>query len=96
MSYCKKVNSLEAPSGLASSDVTDTSLKLTWDPVEYADHYDVYRDGENIGTRSGTQFADSGLTASTTYSYQVKAVGANGLESDLSAALDITTAASGS
>jgi len=64
---------------------------LTWDAVANADHYEVYRDGTNLGTRKGTSYSDSGLTASTTYSYQVKAVGADGVESPLSAALEVTT-----
>ncbi|SEB15782.1 phage major capsid protein, HK97 family [Thalassobacillus cyri] len=85
-----------APANLASSNVTDTSMTLAWDPVAYDTgiaSYEVFRDGVSIGTTGATTFNDSGLTASTTYSYQVKAIGTNGLESDLSSALSVTTAA---
>ncbi|GGH83572.1 chitodextrinase [Pullulanibacillus pueri] len=74
--------------------MTDTSVKLAWDAVANADHYEVYRDGTSIGTRVGTSYSDSGLTAETTYTYQVKAVGADGVESQLSNALEVTTSAS--
>ena len=83
-----------APSGLAASNITDTSLTLTWDAVNYAggiSEYEIYRDGALVGTRKGTSFADSGLTPETTYQYQVKAVGNNGLESPLSEVLNVTT-----
>jgi len=83
-----------APSGLTASNVTDTSLNLDWDAVSYVEGinaYEVFRNGSSLGTRKGTSFADSGLTAETTYSYQVKAIGNNGLESPLSEALSVTT-----
>lgn len=79
---------------MTASNVTDTSLTLSWDAVSYdegIDHYEIFRDGTSLGTRKGTSFSDSGLTADTTYSYQVKAVGTNGLESALSDSLSVTT-----
>lgn len=79
---------------MTASSVTDTSLTLSWDAVSYdegIDHYEVFRDGTSLGTRKGTSYSDSGLTAETTYQYQVRAVSTNGLESPLSDALSITT-----
>ncbi|UOQ93410.1 fibronectin type III domain-containing protein [Halobacillus shinanisalinarum] len=76
--------------------MTDTSLTLNWDAVSYPEgiqHYEVFRDGEFLDTRVGTSFADSGLTASTDYSYQVKAVANNGAASELSEPLVVTTSA---
>jgi len=76
--------------------VTDTSLSLSWDAVNYSEgiaKYEVYRDSVSIGTRVGTSFSDSSLTASTAYKYQVKAIGVNGVESSLSEPLNVTTTA---
>lgn len=84
-----------APSGLSASEVTDTSAKITWKAVvdypEGVKQYEIYRDGASQGVRVGTSFADSGLSAGTTYEYQIKAIGNNDLESDLSVTLEVTT-----
>ena len=74
--------------------MTATTADITWDAVSYDEgisNYELYRDGVLEDTRVGTSFADTGLTASTTYIYQVKAIGTNGLESELSAELSVTT-----
>ena len=87
----------KAPANLTSSNVTDTSVDVTWDAVDYEagiEQYEIYRDGSMIDTRVGTNFADSGLTADTSYVYQVVAVGSNGLKSDMSEELTVTTAPS--
>lgn len=55
--------------------------------------YEIYRDDLSLGKRVGTSFADSGLVAETTYRYQVKVIGNNGLDSELSEALEVTTEA---
>ncbi|WP_188651627.1 fibronectin type III domain-containing protein [Pontibacillus salipaludis] len=86
-----------APSGLTESNLTDTSLSLTWSEVSYDEgiqHYEVYRDGTFMDIRVGTSFADSGLTPETPYSYQVVAVGENGVKSAMSEPLEVTTLAS--
>ncbi|MFC0525782.1 fibronectin type III domain-containing protein [Pontibacillus salicampi] len=83
-----------APSNITASNVTDTSLNLTWDAVSYDEgiqHYEIYRDGAFVDTRVGTSFADSGLTADTTFSYQVRTVGSNNVKSALSAPVEVTT-----
>lgn len=59
--------------------------------MEGIKEYEVFRDGASIGKRVGTSYSDSGLTAETEYTYTVKAIGNNGLESDLSAELVVTT-----
>lgn len=55
--------------------------------------YEVFRDGVSIGTRAGTQYADTGLAESTSYEYTVTAKANNGTSSDLSVPLAITTLA---
>ncbi|MFN0226051.1 MULTISPECIES: carbohydrate binding domain-containing protein [Paenibacillus] len=82
------------PAGLQASAKTDTSVTLGWtvstDNVKVTG-YDVYRGGTKVGTTTGTTYTDSGLTASTTYSYTVKALDAAGNASAASAALAVTT-----
>ncbi|UFU01331.1 fibronectin type III domain-containing protein [Radiobacillus kanasensis] len=86
----------DAPTNLATTNVTDTSLTLTWDAVTYPDgiaNYEIYRNGVKINTSTVASFNDTGLAASTDYIYQVRAIGNNGLESVLSNELTVTTAA---
>ncbi|WP_285369853.1 endo alpha-1,4 polygalactosaminidase [Streptomyces sp. RKAG293] len=69
------------PSGLSATGSTGSSVSLSWsastDNVGVAG-YDVYRNGTKVGSASGTSYTDSGLTAATTYQYQVKARDAAG------------------
>lgn len=81
---------------LNSTSLTDRSVTIAWQPatdnVRVAG-YQIFRNGTLVGTGSGTQFNDSGLTASTSYSYQVLAYDAAGNQSARSPALTITTRA---
>lgn len=90
-------NNPATPTGLATTNVTDTTATLSWNPItdyeEGLSQYEIYRDGISIATSDSASYADSGLTASTTYVYQVKAIGSNGLKSRLSDKLSVTTAA---
>lgn len=85
-----------APTNLASSDITTSSFTLSWtastDNVEVAG-YDVFQDGSIIGSTANTSYNVTGLSASTTYSYTVKAKDAAGNVSAASSALDVTTLA---
>ncbi|MBK5433398.1 fibronectin type III domain-containing protein [Bacillus sp. TH25] len=57
--------------------------------------YQILRNGKQVGTSATATYKDTGLTGDTTYSYQVKAVGNNGLISSLSVELSAKTNASG-
>ncbi|MFJ7151807.1 chitinase [Streptomyces sp. NPDC100445] len=81
-----------APTGLRTTDVTSSSVGLSWSAVTGATGYAVYRDGAKVQTPTGTSATVSGLTASTAYSFQVAAVNAAG-ESAKSAAVTATTGA---
>ncbi|MBL8551350.1 MAG: DUF4038 domain-containing protein [Hyphomonadaceae bacterium] len=89
------------PGGLAASNVTQTTLTLTWtastDNIGVA-RYRVYRNGTLLSPQpTAASFSDSGLTASTTYSYTVDAQDAAGNTSAQSSpAFSVTTAAQGS
>lgn len=82
------------PAGLSSSNVTASGATISWtastDNVGVTG-YQVLRNGTVVGSPTTTSFTDSGLTASTTYSYTVRALDAAGNQSDPSAALAVTT-----
>ncbi|MCN9240606.1 glycoside hydrolase family 6 protein [Streptomyces sp. RY43-2] len=86
-----------APSGLAVTGTTATSVSLKWtastDNVGVTG-YDVYRGSTKVGSATSTSYADTGLTASTTYSYTVKAKDAAGNTSAASNAVTATTQSS--
>lgn len=89
----------DAPEDLAASGVRDTSLTLRWDAAEVdgvgtVSGYDVYRDGELIGSTSGTNFKVTGLEAGTSYAFTVVAIDEAGA-SQPSHALSVTTAEAG-
>ncbi|MGW3230000.1 extracellular catalytic domain type 1 short-chain-length polyhydroxyalkanoate depolymerase [Kitasatospora sp. NPDC001095] len=81
---------LPAPSGLTATAGTG-SVALGWQAVSGAASYQVFRNGTQVGSASGTAFTDTGLTAGTTYSYTVAAVDASGAAGPRSAAVTATT-----
>lgn len=82
------------PTNVAASGTTSTSTTLTWsastDNVGVTG-YEVLRNGTVVGTASGTSYAASGLAASTTYSFTVRALDAAGNRSASSGAVSVTT-----
>lgn len=64
---------LPAPTGLAPAAVTDTSIGLTWDPVDGATSYAVHRDGVPVATVDSVSYTDSGLTPGSSHTYAVAA-----------------------
>jgi hypothetical protein len=86
------------PGGLASPAKTSSSVSLTWnastDNVGVTG-YRVLRGGTQVGTATGTSYTDSGLTASTAYTYTVRAYDAAGNVSAASSPLTVTTNAGG-
>ncbi|MFJ6213093.1 cellulase family glycosylhydrolase [Streptomyces sp. NPDC092296] len=86
-----------APTNVTSPSKTANSVSLSWtastDNVGVTG-YQIFRNGTQVGTSTTTSYTDSGLTASTAYSYTVKARDAAGNVSAASAALSVTTSAS--
>lgn len=84
------------PTNLQSSNVSSTSLTLTWSPstdnVAVAG-YRVYRNGAQVATTATASYNDTKLTASTTYTYTVAAYDSSGNVSAQSSQLLVTTAA---
>ncbi|MEU7424122.1 glycoside hydrolase family 18 protein [Streptomyces sp. NPDC040750] len=83
-----------APSGLAVSGTTSSSVSLTWSTVSGATGYNVYRDGTKVTAVTGTSATVSGLSAATSYPFQVTATNAAG-ESAKSATVTGTTSTTG-
>ncbi|HUQ60227.1 discoidin domain-containing protein [Lentzea sp.] len=83
-----------APSGLASTGTTSSSVSLRWtaatDNVGVTG-YEVLRGGSVVGTPTGTTFTDSGLASGTAFTYTVRARDAAGNLGPASNAVQATT-----
>ncbi len=87
-----------APTNLTSSNITQTSVNLTWDAStdnEAVTAYDVLQGGSLVKSVTGTSTTVSNLTASTAYTFTVKAKDAAANVSSASNAVDITTQGGG-
>ncbi|KAF3467526.1 glycosyl hydrolase family 18 protein [Streptomyces sp. Tu 3180] len=65
-----------APGTPTASNITDTSVKLSWSAAtddKGVKNYDVLRDGARVATVTGTSYTDAGLAKGTDYSYSVQA-----------------------
>ncbi|MFJ9442200.1 PHB depolymerase family esterase [Kitasatospora sp. NPDC101235] len=85
---------LPAPSGLTAT-ASAGSVALGWQAVSGAASYQVFRNGSQVGSATGTAFTDTGLTAGTTYGYAVAAVDGSGTVGTRSAAVTATTPGGG-
>ncbi|MFS4095949.1 chitinase [Streptomyces sp. AF1A] len=83
-----------APTGLTVSGTTSSSVSLSWSPASGATGYNVYENGMKVTSATGTSATLTGLSPSTSYTFQVTATNAAG-ESAKSAAVTGTTASSG-
>ena len=59
---------------LGSYSIEDKSVTLTWDAVDNAESYNVYRDDEKIANVDTSAYTDEGLEYSYNYKYEVTAV----------------------
>jgi chitodextrinase len=84
------------PTGLQASNVASSSVTVTWasstDNLAVAG-YQIFRNGVQIGSTTGTSYGDSGLSPSTTYAYTVAAFDTSNNVSPQSQQLFVTTAA---
>ena len=89
------------PASLVASAISSSQITLSWasstDPnvpgqvTSGVAGYQVFRNGNAIATTTATSYTDTGLTASTTYSYTVSAIDAAGNVSAPSASASATT-----
>jgi endo-1,4-beta-xylanase len=94
-----------APANLASTGTTSSSVSLTWSPstdnVGVTGYQLLRAPGTSggsfaqVGTSASTAFTNTGLAASTTYRYQVRAVDAAGNTSAVSNTVTVTTQSGG-
>ncbi len=78
-----------APTNLTTSLPSQNEIRLDWDVVNGADHYNIYRsEGECPGSTftyldssTTNYYIDNSVSAGNTYSYKVTAVDSNGCES---------------
>jgi uncharacterized repeat protein (TIGR03806 family) len=86
-----------APTGLAASALSSTSIRLTWNASSDSGGsglagYRVFRGGTQIATGvAGTTYTDGTLTPNTSYSYTVRALDGAGNVSGASNAASTTT-----
>ncbi|MFC3384355.1 putative Ig domain-containing protein [Couchioplanes azureus] len=85
---------LDTPADLTARATEMQTVELSWKPVPGATGYRIYRDGERVTTTgTSTRLWDRQLDDTTTYLYRITAIGADGLESPLSAEATATTLA---
>jgi poly(3-hydroxybutyrate) depolymerase len=84
---------IQPPTGLAVGTKTASSIALSWNSVSGATGYNVYRNGVKVTATpvTTTTYTATGLTASTSYNFQVSSVDASSNESVLSATVSGTT-----
>ncbi|MFC8241766.1 glycosyl hydrolase [Streptomyces chartreusis] len=83
-----------APGTPAASDISDTSVKLTWDAAsddKGVKDYDVFRGSTKVATVTATTYTDTGLTPGTEYTYSVKARDTAGQVGPASGTVTVTT-----
>lgn len=84
------------PTDVTVTGRTDSSVSLSWTPATddtAVSGYDVYRDGVKAGSTASASFTDTGLAASSSHSYTVRARDAAGNTSAASPAVSATTGA---
>ncbi|MFD8572526.1 chitinase [Streptomyces sp. NPDC057694] len=82
------------PAGLAAGATTSSTVDLSWSPVSGATGYNVYQGGAKVASTTGASATVTGLSADTSYSFQVSATNAAG-ESAKSTAVSARTATTG-
>ena len=84
------------PSGVSATAQSTSEILVSWNSVSGANSYEVYRSTSSygtysqVGTTTSKSYLTTGLTASTTYYYKVKAVNNCGM-SDFSGYTSATT-----
>ncbi|MFF9281303.1 carbohydrate binding domain-containing protein [Streptomyces griseosporeus] len=87
-----------APTGLTSTGKTSSSVSLSWNASSDnvgVTGYDVYNGSSRVTTVTGTSATVGGLSASTSYTFTVRARDAAGNTSGASNAVTVTTSAGG-
>lgn len=77
---CSYATTPGCPEGIDAYGITGTGATIAWLPsIDNSNdiaYYQVYRNDALVGKTSATSFSDTGLTAGSTYQYNVRAVNA--------------------
>lgn len=95
---CAAVIVPSAPTTLQGSVISSTEIDLTWVAGvggSNAANFKLYRNGTPIVITAGLTFNDTGLSASTQYTYQVSAIDNAGNEGPKGASIQATTQSGG-
>ncbi len=96
--FVPDVEAPSVPAGLTANIVGSNSVSFSWTASTDTGGsglagYRIYRDGFEIGTTASSDYVDTGLLASTSYSYTVAAYDNSGNVSLQSVVLSVTTLA---
>lgn len=87
-------NSIELPAPenftVTPNGTSTSEILLSWDAVDKAKSYNIYRDGKYLANLTETTYTDSGLTHNTEYCYKVVAI-YNGVEGIFTDNVCVTT-----
>ena len=72
------------PTGLTASGASPSQINLSWIPVSGASSYLIKRNGVQVATPGSANYCDTGLSATTSYSYSVAASNSAGTSADSS------------
>jgi hypothetical protein len=86
-------SSLPAPTSVATSGATTSTMAISWTTVNGATGYNVYRAGSKVNASAvtGINYTDTGLSPGTSYSWTVKSIDSSGGLSAASVAATGTT-----
>jgi hypothetical protein len=86
---------ISAPTGLAVTGTTSSSVSLSWQPVSNAGNYLVLKNGTQAASTSSASATVTGLAASTAYTFTVEAQDSAGDTSPQSSPVTATTQSGG-
>ena len=89
------ISSAYPPTDLTATAISDSRINLNWTAPTSGtiDYYKVYRGGFSVGSSTITSYSDTGLSALTTYTYNVSTVNLAGVEGPQSSPAEATTLA---
>jgi chitodextrinase len=82
------------PTNVLATPLSSSLINLTWASStdnNFVSGYYIFRDGNQIGSATGTAFLDTNLNATSTYSYSIASVDGSGNMSSTSAPVLATT-----
>ena len=74
VSISKKDVPLTPPTDIYATDITETSVVLSWNKIAKAESYNIYNGETLLGNTADTTYSVTGLTPFTEYSFVIKSV----------------------